>query len=108
MKYNVDIFAKQFPIAKRFLYHLIYYRELHTAYQGSGLKSQFWAHTIDAHLLQAAIHWCMIFGSDGCHPTHWKKLAIDQTAELEASFRNGLLKKTSLSPKQWTTYWRAS
>lgn len=107
MKYNSDIFVTQFPIAKRFLYHLIYYRELHKAYQSSGLKSEFWAHTIDAHLLQAAMHWCMIFGSDGCQPTHWKKLSIDETASLEDSFRQGLFKKTTLTPERWRTFWRS-
>jgi hypothetical protein len=105
VKYKEDIFIAQFSIAKMFVYHLIYYRELHKAYGKSGLKSEFWVHTIDAHLLQAAIQWCMIFGSDGYQPTHWKKLTDGETTELEESFRKGLFEKTTLTQKSWKTFW---
>jgi hypothetical protein len=107
MKYNSDIFVKQYPIAKRFLYHLIYYRELLKAYQSSGVESEFWAHSIDAHLLQAAIHWCMIFGTDRCQPTHLKKLSIDGSNDLEDSFTKKLFARTNLTPESWKTYWKS-
>ncbi len=74
MEYDTDVFREQFPIVKTFLYHLTCYRELHRVYQDLDLKSEFWTHTIDAHLLQAAILWCMVFGSNGCHPSDNKPL----------------------------------
>ena len=86
MGYNPDVFIEQFPLVKRFLYHLLYYRTLHEAYIRNQLQSEFWTHTIDAHLLQALINWCMVFGSDGCNPTHWKKLSLTQSHELQEGF----------------------
>ena len=106
MEYNVDIFREQFPIVKRFLYHLTCYRELHRTYQDLNLKSEFWTHTIDAHLLQASILWCMVFGSDGCNPTHWKILCDHDRENLEDSFRKGLFKNTELTQKTWDAYWK--
>lgn len=105
MEYNVDVFSEQFPIVKRFLYHLTCYRELYRIYQDLDLKSEFWTHTIDAHLLQAAILWCMVFGSDG-NPTHWKKLCDQDIGSLKDSFRNGLFEETKLTKKTWDTYWK--
>jgi len=101
MEYDVDIFCEQFPIVKTFLYHLTCYRELHRAYQDLELKSEFWTHTIDAHLLQACILWCMVFGSHGCNPTHWKKLCKQDRENLENSFRKGLFEHTELTQEKW-------
>lgn len=106
MEYNVDIFCEQFPIVKRFLYHLTCFRELHLTYQDHNLRSEFWTHTIDAHLLQAAILWCMVFGSHGCNPTHWKKLCDQDLEKLQDSFRKGLFKDTELTQEKWDAYWK--
>jgi len=106
MEYNVDIFREQFPIVKTFLYHLTCYRELHRTYQELELKSEFWTHTINAHLLQTCILWCMVFGSHGCsNPTHWKKLCDLDREKLEHSFREGLFKNTELNHEKWDAYW---
>ncbi len=106
MEYNPDVFREQFPIVKRFVYHLIYYRTLHTAYKENELKSEFWVHTIDAHLLQAIMNWSMIFGSDGHNPTHWKRLSSTQSDELEQSFREGLPNHIGISWEEWAGYWK--
>jgi hypothetical protein len=106
MEYQVDIFSEQFPIVKTFLNHLTCYRELHRTYQDLELASEFWTHTIDAHLLQACILWCMVFGSDGCNPTHWKKLCDPDRQTLEHSFRKGLFEHTGLTQERWDAYWR--
>jgi hypothetical protein len=103
--YESAVFKKQFHIVKRFVYHLIYYRALDNAYKESKLKSEFWTLTIDAHLLQAAIHWCMVFGSDGCNATHWKRLSTNQSEMLQQSFRNGLFKQPGLDCQRWEQYW---
>lgn len=106
MGYNPDVFIEQFPLVKRFLYHLLYYRTLHEAYIRNQLQSEFWTHTIDAHLLQALINWCMVFGSDGCNPTHWKKLSLTQSHELQEGFRKGLIEHTGIKWTEWEEYWK--
>lgn len=106
MQYNDEVFMIQFPIVKRFVYHLIYYRVLYKAYYNRNLKCEFWTHTIDAHLFQAASYWCMVFGSHGCNPTHWKNLTKRNSDELESSFRDGLQAKTGLNMAEWERYWK--
>ncbi len=105
MNYNSDIFQNQFPLAKRFVYHITYFRQLRRLYDRMNLQSEFWTHTIDAHLLQASSLWCMVFGSHGCNPTHWKKLTASDSEELQRSFREGLFSETYLDETQWNHYW---
>ena len=104
MKYNADVFCVQFPIVKRFVYHLVCYRELSQAYNNLSVESVFWTHTIDAHVLQACISWCMVFGSEGLNSTHWKKLNTENSEELKTNFCAGLLAYTSLSQEEWIAY----
>jgi len=104
MDYDADVFVVQYPIVKRFAYHFACYRELFQAYDKLTVTSEFWTHTIDAHLLQACITWCMVFGSDGLNPTHWKRLNTQESEELKSNFRAGLLAKTTLSSDEWDAY----
>lgn len=104
MHYNEDVFMTQFPIAKSFVYHITYYRILYKAYHKNDPKCEFWTHTMDAHLLYAAILWCMIFGSDGCNTTHWKNLSSEQSDELKCSFRESLSKTIGIDWKRWQKY----
>ena len=106
MHYEPQVFMSQFPLVKRFVYHLVYYRALSKVYGDSQLQNEFWTLTIDAHLLQAVIHWCMVFGSDGCNPTHWKHLSPDQSNTLRQSFRDGLFRQTDLDQQAWEPYWK--
>lgn len=104
MHYEPQVFMSQFPIVKRFVYHLVYYRTLSKAYGDSQLQNEFWTLTIDAHLLQAVIYWCMVFGSDRCNPTHWKHLSPDQCEALRQHFRNGLFQQTEQDQQAWELY----
>ena len=106
MKYEPAIFREQFPLVKYFVCHLTYYRELRNKYFEIELKSSFWTFTIDAHLVRAVIYWCMVFGSEGCNPTHWKHLSEDNVDRLRESFRQTLFKHTNLTVSTWETYWR--
>src|SRR5262249_8530888 len=99
-EYDPKVFLEQFSLAKRFVYHLTYYRVLHAAYTQNKIKSEFWTHTIDAHLVQASVVWCMVFGSHGCNPTHWKKLSNTQSKEIENRFRGGLTKSSGVRARQ--------
>jgi hypothetical protein len=103
MTYDVDVLKTQFPIVKRFLYHLVYSRVVRDSYQKSKLRDEFWTLTIDAHLFHATINWCMVFGSDK-EPTHWKRL-VNQSKNHIRTFGKGLLQKTGLDKNRWNAYW---
>jgi hypothetical protein len=106
MEYNEEIFCTQYPLITQFMRHAIYRSELYDQYNLFKIKSEFWTATIDAHYLQAIIYWCMVFGADGCNPTHWKNLTNTASEELMDSFRNGLYKNTSLDEKSFQDYWK--
>ena len=106
MQYKPEIFCEQFPLVKYFVCHLTYYRELHHKYREIEPKSTFWTFTIDAHLVRAVIYWCMVFGSEGCNPTHWKHLSEGNVDYLRKSFRQSLFRYTNFTPSTWDTYWR--
>jgi hypothetical protein len=106
MQYKPEIFCEQFPLVKYFVYHLIYYRELQHKYRQIDLKSPFWTMTIDAHLTRAIIYWCMVFGSDGCNPTHWKQLSEDERGVVRESFRQALFSHANFTASTWAKYWR--
>lgn len=84
---------------------MVYYRTLSAAYIKHDLKCEFWTHSIDAHLLQAVVCWCMVFGSDGSNEIKWKRLADNNSKEIEDSFRAGLPEYVGISWKQWELYW---
>ena len=107
MQYDQDVFKNQFLIVKRFFYHVIYYRSISNGYQEHQLQNEFWTLTIDAHLGQATMNLCMVFGSDGCNPTHWKRLSKEQSKELTQSFRDGLFQELDLDKSAWDKYWNS-
>ena len=47
----------------------------------------------------------MVFGSDGCNPTHWKNLSDEDCKELQSSFRQRLCEVIGLSTDRWNEYW---
>lgn len=103
MPYDQGVFINQFPLAKFFVYHVMYSRVVRDSYRESQLQNEFWTLTIDAHLLRATINWCMVFGSE-TEPTHWKYLA-EQSESHARNFRDGLFRETSLSEVGWQEYW---
>jgi hypothetical protein len=107
MHYEREVFMTQFPIAKRFVCHLAYYKMLNAAYKVSPeLQPEFWIPTIDAHILQAAISWCNVFGAEGSSDLHWKHLSKVDSNRLQASFREGLPRWIGLGWPEWETYWK--
>ncbi|MFA5323579.1 MAG: hypothetical protein WC373_12985, partial [Smithella sp.] len=103
--YKPEIFIEQYPLVKRFIYHLIYFREISEVKKRYRMQSDFWTHTINAHLIQASITWCMVFGSDGCNQTHWKKLSEVACEDLQSSFQQKLHVETGMTSAHWKTYW---
>lgn len=106
MNYEPEVFTNQFPIVKRFVYHLIYYRALSECQKEHRLQNEFWTLTTDAHLLRATINWCMVFGSHKSNSTHWKRLSITESETLYRSFREGLFNATGLDGNRWQEYWK--
>jgi len=104
MPYNTEIFRVQFRIVKRFVYHLIYYHQLLTIYRKLKLKSEFWTHTINSHILQAAIYWCMVFGRQRNNPTHWRNVLKGDVGVFKANFYKILFKNTGFNSTKWKKY----
>ena len=104
-EYDPEIFVEQFPLVKLFLYHIIYFHEINKIYNSIHLESVLWTYTINAHLLQATMTWCMVFGAEGCNQTHWKRLSKRDCEKLQSSFRKRLEEVTGISLDQWNDYW---
>lgn len=103
MEIDEELWAThQYQVLVSFAHHLAYYRELKRCYDELGVKSEFWTRTIDTHLLQAIVDWCMIFGADS-NEVHWKNVATDE--ETQHSFRSYLLGVTGLTKIQWHACW---
>ena len=107
MNFEHEVFINQYPIVKKFVYHLIYYRALRKSYQEHQLQNEFWRLTIDAHLLRALNNWCMVFGSDKSEPTHWKQLSITNSKEASIKFYKGLFLTTDLNEHSLRKYWKS-
>jgi hypothetical protein len=107
MNYNDDVFINQYPIVKRFVYHLVSYKELIKLYKNHNIASEFWIYTIDAHLLQAAMAWCMVFGAHGSNPTHWWNLSKDNQENIKDDFRKNLIINLKVTEKEWKVYWHS-
>jgi len=104
MHYHKGVFTEQLPLVDQFVKHVTYHRALKPWVLRAKPKSPFWVDTSDAHLLQACIYWCMVFGSDGTNPTHWKRLAAAESEALLESFRSGLQATLRISASEWKAY----
>jgi hypothetical protein len=105
MRYKISLFKFQYPLVKWFTVHLLYYWEL-KAQETTLRHGPFWTFTTDGHLSMACIYWCMVFGSQGSNPTHWKNLVrhADQN-KLRRSFLEYVLRRTGFTEAEWTDYW---
>jgi len=103
--YRKDVFAEQVPLVYLFARHLLHYRALTDAFTGRQFRSSFWFDTANAHILQACIYWCMVFGNYDSNKTHWKKLAVDPANALRTSFRKGVCEHLGITEAKWESYW---
>ena len=100
MQIDEELWAeRQYHVLVRFIHHLAYYRTLWRVYRDLQLKSEFWKYTIDAHILQAIVDWCMVFGTDS-NELHWKRVVSDD--HTQSAFRSHLLNTIGLSLEQWS------
>ena len=103
--YRKEVFAEQVPLVHLFARHLLHHRALSNAFAGKKFRSSFWFDTANAHILQAFIYWCMVFGNYDSNKTHWKKLAVGSDNNLPMSFRKGVCKHLGISEAEWDSYW---
>ena len=103
MRIDEELWAtQQYGVLMSFVHHLAYYRTLSKAYADLQIKSEFWKWTIDAHILRAITHWCMLFGADSSK-VHWKRVIADDSAQ--STFRDHLLDVLGFTHDQWKAYW---
>lgn len=100
MSYNIDVFSRQMPVIRDFLYHYVSYKELHSLSSKASTYKSFVDYTINAHYLQSINHWCMVFGSDTSNPTHWKHIGLSNDD------RNEIINKANMDQTAWKEYWR--
>lgn len=105
MAYSKEIFLLQYSLVDDFVRHLLLHRILAPLTKETELKSAFWGLTVDAHLLQASIYWCMVFGSTGMNQTHWTRLRTVEKEEINDLFRSDLLDELQVSAQDWEAYW---
>jgi hypothetical protein len=103
MKLNESLWANhQYEALVSFIHHLAYWQCSHKLYEQSGIHSEFWIRTIDAHLLRAVVDWCMIFGADS-NDIHWKKVVADESDQ--ENFRRRLWNDLSITKAEFVAYW---
>lgn len=102
--YRKEVFAEQVPLVRSLVRHLVHHRALTNAFAGKQFRSSFWFDTANAHIFQAFIYWCMVFGNDS-NKTHWKKLAVGPANTLRMSFREGVCEHLHITEAEWDSYW---
>lgn len=103
MSYSRTVFASLMPQLDAFAKHLLCHRAIQQ--KGGGLiEHVFWSLTSNAHLLQAIVCWCKVFGATGTNETHWHELAATDVAELRESFCAELSSKLGLDKPAWRAY----
>jgi hypothetical protein len=75
MRYRRKVLVEQVPLVDNFVRHLVHHRAILAALRQYAIRSHFWTDTCNAHLLQALLYWCMVFGNDKSNKTHWKHVA---------------------------------
>lgn len=105
MKFDTEIFSHQYLQVEGFVRHLAYERGMQRAISNRECGTAFWAKTSDAHLMNAALYWCKVFGAEGLNSTHWKKTAITDALGAQDAFRQALYTKPGMNQMAWKTCW---
>ncbi len=106
MEYSLEVLSKQKDIVACFVQHLAYARGVRAAMEVFTEYSQFWEATASAHLGQALVEWCKVFGSYG-EKTHWTKIFVgDAGKQAIEEFCRGIPTKTDLTKPEWKAYYK--
>jgi hypothetical protein len=104
MHYNLEIFSQHNIVVPCFVRHLAYARGIKAARDLLAEPQWFWAATATAHLGQATLDWCKVFGNDS-EEIHWKKIFADTAQEpAMEQFRRDIVAKTGLPKPEWDAY----
>lgn len=106
MEYNEDCFSKVIPLLKDFLYHLASYRVIRSTLNKFPGEREFWVYTCDAHLKNAALVWCMVFGTD-FNETHWKNIFKGYNENANELFRKYLQDNSNIKKDDFQKYWES-
>jgi len=106
MKYSIEVFKRQYIVLIDFIYHYISYKELFNNIDVLQGSNEFWKNSTNAHIKVSIASWCMIFGSEGMNPTHWKKMIIEDKSNTYKEFRNLILKECNFIDNEWDIYWK--
>lgn len=87
-------------LMKNYCFHIQSYRVIKKCFAKLAGDKEFWAYTCDAHLLNATLCWCKIFGSDS-ENTHWKKIFIEREKEPTKNNFCKYLEKEGINIGQW-------
>lgn len=101
MEANTDYV--RYEILQKFIYHLAYYKALHLEYTKETNLSTFWTMTIDAHLMQATLYWCKVFGKDKNNDFHWKNII----SEAEQKDFLLFIDKHGITKEIWHEIWHS-
>lgn len=104
--YRTDVFSEQLPLVYSFTRHVLYYRILNDELKKMASPTPFWVDTANAHILQAFIQWCMVFGSTASNKIHWHALAVENQDDLRKAFRDGLCAHLKITATEWGKYWK--
>lgn len=96
-----QLHQSQFNLMERFMCHYISYKEIYSRREELMSGSKFWAQTCTAHVCEAVIIWCKLFGTRG-DETHWKKFIQDKSEQEK--FKGILWEKLNFSEDNWTDY----
>lgn len=103
MAYSQAVFASLMPQVDGFVKHLLCHRAVKRK-GGALLEQPFWRLTSDAHLLQAVVSWCKVFGAPGTNEVHWWHLNETEDVALKESFRAALSSQLGMSLEAWSAY----
>ncbi len=105
MLYQIGVFASQMGVLDEFIQHLCCYRAIQKRLASRGKGGFIWSLSANAHLLTAANLWCMVFGSHGTNPTHWKHLVMQSDRDdLVKSFRAEIFARLNMQHAEWQAY----
>lgn len=104
VSYSREVFASLMSQVDAFVKHLLCHRAVQCN-GGALLQLPFWSLTSNAHLCQAVVSWCKVFGASGKNTeVHWHKLSTDEAETFKEGFRGALSKNLGLCPDAWRKY----
>lgn len=98
--YNEDVIGEILHILKDFLYHIESHRCINNKLDDLQGEREFWIYTSNAHIMNAAISWCKVFGTYS-NKTHWNNIFDKKIIKYAKAKFFALLEQKNISKKQY-------